>query len=267
GSHDGSGGQCMRAGYATLKTSQIHVTQQRLETLPFVPAEVWRQVQAEGDPPVAFTLRWEPTTVHYRVAMEPVEAGFHIAAIDLDPSEVHGKLVVEDNVGSLRDVQGRVADGNGRGTGDLDFSHKPSDLRFDVKVARPELHQLPPSWSLPPQIDGRLRGQAKLEVRIEADGNVRTSGDGEGVVQDARVAGLPAKPITLRLRSDGKRYHFSSPERPQGDARGQVFPAFFVFGTTYLDAPDAPPPADSSAPLRVANRLADRVLDIAEGIT
>jgi translocation and assembly module TamB len=264
---EGSIGQEMQAGQATLKTRQIHVTQERLDALPFVPAEVWRQVQAEGDTPVTFTLRWEPGAVHYRVALEPRGARFHIAAIDLDATETHGSLVVEDNVVHLKDVQGRVADGNVWLTGDLDFSHKPNELRFEVKVDRLLLHQLPKTWSLPPQIDGRLSGHAKLEVRIEADGSAHTSGDGEGVVQDARVAGLPARPIKLRLHSDGKRFHFSSPEPPQSDARGQAFPALFVFGTIYLDAPDAPPPGDAPSPLRAANRLTERLLATADGIT
>jgi hypothetical protein len=285
---DGAVGLEMQAGQATLKTTQIHITQERLESLPFVPAEVWRQVQAEGNTPVTFTLRWEPGTVHYRVGMEPPGAKVHIAAIDLDATEAHGGLIIEDNVVHLREAQGRVADGEVQITGDLDFRRKPNELRFQVNVDRLELHQLPESWSLPPQIDGRLSGQAKLEVRIAADGNVHTSGDGEGVVQDARVAGLPARPITLRLHSDGKRFHFSSPPRQESDARrsrrtalqsrpdGSGEPSYnrdslagviTLLDTTFLDAADAPPPADASSPLRIANRLTDRLLVTADSIT
>src|SRR5262249_50933894 len=67
----------------TLKTPRLHLSPARLDALPFVPAAVGRQVQAEGDTPVELALRYDAAAaqVHYRIALEPADAQVRVAAI------------------------------------------------------------------------------------------------------------------------------------------------------------------------------------------
>src|SRR5262249_4773524 len=109
------------AGEVTLRTPGVHATQEKLEAIPFVPASVWEQVQAEGDTSVEFTLRRDaaPPAVHYRVALEPVRTRVEVAAIDLKAADARGGVVIDDGLVQLRDVRGRVAGGELRTTADL----------------------------------------------------------------------------------------------------------------------------------------------------
>jgi hypothetical protein len=86
-------------------------------------------------------------------------------------------------------------------------------MRFHVQVNRLKVQDLPRSWSLPPQVEGRLTGQADLQVTV-ADGKVRTDGKGQGIIQEARVGGQPAEPIRLDLHAAGDGYRFAARQPP-----------------------------------------------------
>jgi len=200
------------AGSLTLATRIAHVTPEVLRGLPFVPESVWQQVQAEGDTPVELTLRLDPAgdTVHYRVALHPEAARIQIAAIDLDTQQTRGKVVIEDDVVRLTDVRGRAAGGTIHLNGTLDFSAPTDRLQFAIDVQDLGVSQLPPTWSLPPQLQGRLSGHALLQILIDEHGRVQTSGEGEAVVNEARVAGFPAEPIRLKLAPAANGFQFTS---------------------------------------------------------
>lgn len=216
---------------ATLKTAHAPVKQERLDSLPFVASAVWQQVRCEGETAANVTLNLaaRESTFHFHIALEPTLTRLHVPSIDLTAEQATGKVVIEDALVRLSDVQGRVAGGGVSTSGELDFTRQPSRLLFDVRAKDVRLSKLPQSWSLPSEIDGQLTGHAKLTLAIK-DGKVVPSGAGEGVVNDATVAGLPADPITLRLRPAGGRYRFStpsetslapaSPERQRGNPAG-----------------------------------------------
>jgi hypothetical protein len=197
------------AGSGTLRTTQIHLTEPMLRDLPFVSPNVWVQFQADGDSPVELTLRYDPAgpAFHYRVALEPEHTRLHVAAIDLHAEEAHGKVVIEDGVVHLTDVQGRTAEGTIQTNGVLNFRSQPAKLQFGITAQRLDLRQLPHKWPLPPAVDGRLSGEADLLVTV-VNGKAHTTGDGKGEITEARLLGLHARVIPLKLHADGERFHF-----------------------------------------------------------
>src|SRR5262249_38797881 len=105
-----SGGEA----HAALKTVHpVHVTQGMLNGLPFVARSVWKEVQAEGDTPVEFTITTRPSQrgVHYRVTLAPQNTVVHVAAIDLHGEHAAGRLVVDDCVVTLRQLHGQAFGG------------------------------------------------------------------------------------------------------------------------------------------------------------
>src|SRR5439155_15689880 len=140
--------------------------------------------------------------------LRPDMTRLHITSIDLDADSAGGKVIVEDGVVWLEDIQGQTADGLLRTEASLDFRARPAELSFDVQAEHLDLRQLPRKWALPPSlaIRGRLDGHAHIVVRV-LDGKAGTSGDGAGTITDARIAGMTLRrPIPLRLHADGKRF-------------------------------------------------------------
>jgi hypothetical protein len=201
-------------------THEIHATQEMLESLPFVSPGVWKQVQAEGDTTVELTLGFTPggPGVTYRVELNAENTKVHVTSIDLDADQAHGKVIIENGVVRLEKVQGQTAGGEISTDAVMDFHTTPDQLTFAIQVQGLDLHQLPRKWNLPSQVEGRLTGQADLKVTI-IDGKAHTTGEGNGEIDNARVVGLPAKPIHLRLHADGTGFHFL-PQRQQS-ARGK----------------------------------------------
>ncbi len=254
-----------QSGTAALKTQKtMHVTQAMLHDLPLIPTKVWQEVQAEGDTPVELQVRFnlkdsKQERVHYQVALDPEHTTVHVPSIELTAHDAHGRVVIEDEIVHLRKVQGRAADGDIHLNGDLDFAHEPNKLQFAVHVQNLLVKELPKSWELPPQIEGRLTGQANLQIAL-VDGHPQTSGTGEGVVNDARIAGQPAEPIQLRLHAAGRGYRFAAqqplPRHPPGAEKVLVASALVP-----AQPPAAAPPGqDTFLPSRAVNWLMTNTL-------
>ncbi len=217
-----------RQGSLTLNRPEGRVTQEMLDRLPFVPEATWQAVRAEGDTPVELSLRFAEE-VHYRVALRPRNTRVRVTAIDLDADRAEGEVVIDDNRVTLRGVRGYTAQGVISTDADLDFRSGPTQLRFDVSVKGVDVRQLPASWSMPAQVEGRLTGRANLLVTVLPD-EVRTRGEGDGLVNNARFAGLPARPIRLRLRSEGAGFRFSTQQpADEEEARREDEPVFPFF--------------------------------------
>lgn len=232
-----------RSGDVTLRTaSPVHVNQEKLNRLPFVPPEVWQEVQADGNTPVEVRLKLAPgaATASYRVDLEPQDARIRIAAIDLTGQQVHGKISVEDNVVQVAGVQARTANGEIQTNAILDFQSDPSTLTIRAKAKGLDLHALPATWSLPRQLGGELNGWADVRISIK-DGKAQISGQGRGTIDHAQVAGVPADPIELRLRSDGQRLRFETPA-PAAQARPLFAPWMAVLLVNLQAAAPQPEP-------------------------
>ncbi len=201
----------------TLAAKNIVVDKARLTGLPFIAPSVWREVLVEGKTSCDFNLRFElkdNPTMHYRVALAPDDATVHVESIHLDAAHVAGKVVVDNNLVQLRGVHGRFAEGQIATAGDLDFRKADWVLKFTtVAVQKVVLHDLPRDWlaAVRHQIDGELTGEANnIEVTL-ADGKVRVTGTGKGVIENPLVAGLKSKePITLELHQVNGKLQIAS---------------------------------------------------------
>jgi hypothetical protein len=263
---DGSLDEKSDSSAFTLRTPHTHVTQEKLNRLPFVPATVWEQVQCMGDSPVELTLRMGPGSnrVHYRLVVEPESARVHVTSIDLTAEQVRGKVVIEDGAVLLTDVTGRAADGTIKTDAALDFHEKPNVLKFTVHTDHLELRQLPPKWKLPQKLNGRLNGQADLIVTLLDKGKFQTSGSGQGQIANPSWGSLCFnKPITLHLHSDGKRFQFSQPT-PPAESGAWARPVLITTATAlFLSQPNAQLVEQSatSLPARLANQLGEGIVE------
>ena len=103
-----------RQAVVTLNTeTKAHVTRALLDTLPFVPAITWQEVQiAAGDTPAELTVRYDlkGRSAHYRLAMVLENTTVSVPALGfLDrPQRRNGKMVVEDDLVQLRDLHGKA---------------------------------------------------------------------------------------------------------------------------------------------------------------
>ena len=110
---------------ATLKTADVHFTQSMLKRLPFVPVKVWQQVQADGDTAIDCAFRYDSAlkSMHYDIVLEPRTMTVSSPAIQLAAEKAQGKIIVQDDIITLAEVQGRVADGEMQVAGKVDFAH------------------------------------------------------------------------------------------------------------------------------------------------
>jgi translocation and assembly module TamB len=247
----------------TLTSPPIRVTQEMLTRLPFVPASVWREVRAEGETPVELTLCYDPAAqeVKYRVVLQPEQTTVTVAAIDLTANQARGRVVVDNGLVELHDVEGRTAGGTLRTTAALDFRGEVARLNFEsVTAQRLELDRLPKSWSvLPPDVERALSGEPKLSgtahLRVTIKGDeVWTDGKGEGQITDAHLFDSPVKSLTIALVSDGKGFRFIVPQ-PMKGAAGPSHPlplvAALVLGQVGPGPDVLDPPPEPAAARRI----------------
>lgn len=210
------GRQTKETSFTLRSDGAIHVTQAMLNELPFVQASVWQAVQVDGNTPISATIHYDGArqAVHYRIELEPRGTEVHVPCIDLDATGASGKVVVEDGLVELRDVQGQAFEGTIRTDADLDFQKALTRLEFSkVEVQGLNMRRLPVSWDLPRQIEGRLRGSAKLEVLV-GEGKPKTRGEGQGQIDDARIGCQPAsEPVHLELHAKEGGFGFGNPKR------------------------------------------------------
>ncbi|HEY7326112.1 MAG TPA: hypothetical protein VH592_00625 [Gemmataceae bacterium] len=203
-------------GSITLDTEKVVVTMAKLKSIPFVPSSVWQEVHIEGTTPAHLRLNIETkdhkTSVNYRVEISPQDAHVQVPSIDLDATQAHGKAIVADEIVELDNVHGKTAGGSITTSGKLNFHDEPTHLAFKVGVQDVMLHQLPRTWNVPKDIDGKLTGSADLVVTIK-NGKAETAGSGAGVIRGASWSGFPInKPIRLSLHSEKGRFRFRPPE-------------------------------------------------------
>jgi hypothetical protein len=202
-----------------LKTARTLCTRAMLEGLPFVPAEVWRQVHAEGDSGAELTLRLG-TDVSYRIVLDAQSARIGVTALDVEATGVTGQAVIEDKQVHIHNGRGQVADGTIRIDGDMDFRGETTELRFKASVEGVEVRQLPTRWNIPDLIEGKLNGQANLAVSVGADGKLHTTGTGEGLIPNGHVkvgTQVLSSAIRLNLTSSDQGFRFDTPPSRTSD--------------------------------------------------
>lgn len=197
-------------GRLELKNNGLHVNQAMLHRVPFVSENVWRHVGLEGDTPVQvlLSLPQPPARVGYRVVLSPKNTRVHVPSIDLTATAAQGQVVVENNVVMLREVRGKVADGDLHLTSaELDYRNPATVMKFHFDARRLDIRKLPASWKLPPRLAGRLSGTANLIVRM-IDGLAIPMGSGDGLVEYAMFGPIPVPSYGLRIKADRDGFSF-----------------------------------------------------------
>jgi translocation and assembly module TamB len=269
------------AGSTTVKTADLHFTQSMLERLPFVPAKIWQQVQVNGDTAIDCAVRndWAAKSMHYEIVLEPRAAKVSVPAIELSADQGQGKIIAQDGVITVADVQGRAAGGEVKAAGKLDFAHTSSQLDLKVDASNLELDKLPKNWELPP-FGGQLSGHADLQITL-VDGKMRTNGSGQGAITGVRIPGAPeSKPIRLTLHPTGEGFRFRSQaaESDMGPKKGTVplssrgrspfsEPALLTVALLPAQAPADPPQAPVFSPVELVNFLGTAVLRRVDALT
>lgn len=220
-----------------LHNPHAEVSMDRLRRLPFVPPAVWQQVSAEGTTDARLTLEFPPAETQkskYRVELEPAGMGVRVSSIDLDTREVTGKLVVQDEVVTLTNLSGQTAEGTLAVSGTLDFRPAAAVLDLGVTMRRVTVRELPRSWDIPQELDGKLDGSARIHARL-TEPVVDTDGSsGVGNVSGVSVLGLGNGTAKLYLHAGPGRFWFRQeqpgkrtsrrPDRPVGAVAGDVLP-------------------------------------------
>jgi uncharacterized protein involved in outer membrane biogenesis len=251
----------------TLSTKGVQVTKARLTGLPFVAPAVWREVMVEGQTPCDFNLRFtmaERPEIHYRVALAPQDAKVHIESIQMDADRASGAVVVDDNLVTLRGVQGRFAGGELRTDADLDFRQEAWKLKFPmIEVDKVAVHDMPQRWTEALKlrgagIDGQLTGKANIEVNL-VNGRVEVSGSGKGQVDHATVAGFPtSEPIQLTLVTENGSLVGKPMAMSKSDAAAVVATALIADSPpAFPHSPSPPPGYPTPTPAGLARWMPD----------
>ncbi len=205
----GSATSASRAASLDVRSRRsLHVTQEMLIALPFVPLKTWKHVQAEGDTEATIRLSAQPDQpLHYHIALTPRSAKVHVTSIDLDGTDAAGTVVIEDKTVHLRDVSGHTADGVMAVESDMDFRQHPYRLNFSVTGRDLEVGHLPQTWKLPPLLSGRVGGMVDLQIRT-GDEHTQIQADGQGEIRKPKIGGIPTHAIRMRVTNDGSGFRF-----------------------------------------------------------
>ena len=193
-----------------LQTAGVTVTQAMLTGLPFVSPGVWTHVECSGETTADISLRLpaQKAKLQYRIELVPRHTAVHISSVELDAKEAGGTVIIDNGLVSLKNVRGDAANGHISTDATLDFRQPEYVHHFAVGVQALELQLLPPRWKIPTTLRGLLSGNADLTVRVDG-GKVETRGNGEGVIERARMAMLPLPgSIRIKLIADATGFHF-----------------------------------------------------------
>jgi hypothetical protein len=274
GAWTAAGGFDTRAGTGKVDLVAANATldTELLRSIPYIPPSTWEYVRASGHSPAKVTLALgDARRFDYRVELTPAGAAdVVLPELDATVTAVRGTVRVEGQKVELREMTGRLADGTVVGGGDMDFAPDPSVLTFRVTTDKVDVRKLPAEWGLPQKIEGKLKGNANLEIRVPVHGRPNYGGGGSATVEDAKIAGLPAE-IGLNLHSDGKRYRFAQDHSPAKATPKQNRSSGVRVGRPVRNARQEPAkPADAKAadePTTLDATITLRDVDIAELLT
>jgi hypothetical protein len=182
-----------------------------IRTIPYVPQEVWDNLDASGETPAAVRFTFKPGhDLGYAVELNPAAAAdLTVPVADVTLTKVQGKILIADGKVEVSNGKVAVADGTVGVRGKYVFDQPTAVITLNVAADKLDLRKLPAAWGLPKEIEGRLKGNAELEIHIPPDGKPDPRGSGSGVVEGAKWKGLDAE-ITLRLVAHNGRYRFQS---------------------------------------------------------
>jgi len=197
-------------GQFQLDSNDAPLSDVLLRSIPYVPTEVWDHLSASGQTAATITLTFRPGhDLGYRVDLHPKKAMLSFPSAEVSVSDFVGQILVEDGRVTVKDAIMQLAEGVVSINGSCDFKLPNRVITTNVKSNRVNIRQLPDSWGLPKEMEGKLTGSANLQLHIGLDGKMDPRGNGRGELEDAKFAGLNAK-IELKLSGRGGRFRFDA---------------------------------------------------------
>ena len=197
-------------GQFQLQADEAVLSDALLRSIPYVPMGVWDQLSASGQTVATITLTFRPGhDLGYRVDLHPKKATLSFPSAEVSVTEVVGQILIEDGKVKVDAARMMLADGTVSLSGFCDFKKPDRVIATKFIASGVNVTSLPQSWGLPKQVEGKLRGNANLELHIGADGKMDPRGSGRGELEDAKFAGLNAK-IELKLLGHNGRFRFDA---------------------------------------------------------
>jgi len=198
-------------GHVELSTDHGRLDMGLIRTIPYVPEEVWDHLQASGETPAAGRFTFKPgTDLGYAVELNP-NAAASVTGPDADvtATSVKGKILIADGKVTVTDGSLAVADGTLGLNGVYTFDKPTAVVDLKLVANKLDIRKLPAKWGLPKEMEGKLKGNADLQLHIPPEGKLDTRGAGTGIVEGAKLAGFDAE-ITLKLVAKDGGYRFDS---------------------------------------------------------
>ncbi len=226
-------------GFETNRDRNAHI--------PFVPAEVWANVDPTGPIDVVVTLKLAPSdgrplSVLTELTFRETSAGLPSLGIVAD--RTNGKVTIEDGLVRLTGLEGKTLDGSLAATGNLDF--RQASPRFDLllSLAKIEIATAPAAWQLGEvAATGKLSGKAHLLINLSPGGTDLSGSSGEAVVEDATVQGFKVKSLNIVMNAEGTDLQFETKTEKRSTRRIVDPRSIFASLAVAFQAPDAPKPA------------------------
>ncbi|MBN9122079.1 MAG: hypothetical protein J0I06_23550 [Planctomycetes bacterium] len=203
--------QATKTGSVEVATPDGPLTMDRLGSIPFVPAAVWKHIGADGRGAIDLKL-WMGSDheVHYAIEVRPNAASLTLHDAEVTLTQAVGLVRVSGAKIELRGAKAALATGTITADGMVDFGPEPTVANVKVGAEGLDVTRLPAAWGLPHDIEGKLQGSADLKLKIFDNGRIETAGGGAGEIVGAKIRGIPIT-FKVELRSDGQRYRFDKP--------------------------------------------------------
>jgi translocation and assembly module TamB len=185
--------------------TRILADPEKLARLPYIPADVWQQIQPHGllGVHVGIRVRQSPNaSIDVRTEIDFLETSVRFPTLGLAVSRTVGSVEIEGGVVRLAGIHGRALGGTVSADGRLDLGLAPPRLEVDLGLDRVRVANTPREWRLSERgIAGSLSGIATLRI-VLANGEVDLSAStGHGVIENASFLGMPIESVRLTMQA------------------------------------------------------------------
>jgi len=201
-----------QTGTIELKTTgTLTASPEKVKAIPFVPADVWKNVAPSGKVGVALNVSLDHGAVHVRTEIGLRGTSARSEALDLLASRTTGRVIVEDTLVTFKDVSGEAIDGRVTANGSADFGKAPARFDLNLRLDRINVADAPKSWQLDEAgLTGRLSGDVRL-LALLTPGGVDLSGtSGDAVVESGTIQGIPFKSLKLVMKASGNDLQYGT---------------------------------------------------------
>ncbi len=205
-----------------LSDPNFVVQNEQLKKIPFVPTEVWANLEANGpvDASVKITLKSDdPKPVHVLTHLNLKGASVKLDTLQVETTDTTGEITIDDAKVQVNHLRGKAVNGTLSAAGTLDFSQNPPDLSVDLRLRGIDVTKAPAAWQLGELgATGTLTGKVDLRALLDPDGIDLTGTSGRAVIEDGSFQGIPIKALSVNMKANGKDLQFETlPENQKVD--------------------------------------------------